>query len=58
VGQDISCFLVPIDACYELGGLLRRLWRGFDGGQDVHRRLDEFFDGVAARSKPGTGMPP
>jgi hypothetical protein len=55
VGQDISCFLVPIDACYELVGHLRRLWRGFDGGQDVHRRLDEFFEGVAARSKPVTG---
>ncbi len=27
-----ECFLVPIDACYELVGHLRLLWRGFDGG--------------------------
>jgi hypothetical protein len=51
-GQDIACFLVPIDVCYELVGHLRRLWRGFDGGQDVRRQLDEFFAGIAARSKP------
>ncbi len=50
--DDIECFLVPIDACYELVGHLRRLWRGFDGGSDVHDRLEEFFDDVAARSRP------
>jgi hypothetical protein len=50
--DDIECFLVPIDACYELVGHLRRLWRGFDGGSDVHARLEEFFDDVAARSRP------
>jgi hypothetical protein len=48
----VEAFLVPIDVCYELVGHLRRLWRGFDGGQDVRRRLDEFFDRVRARSLP------
>ena len=52
-GDDESeCFLVPIDACYELVGLLRRLWRGFDGGQDVHHEIDDFFGRLAARSRP------
>ena len=38
-GQPRSrCYLVPIDACYELVGQLRRLWRGFDGGQEAHER--------------------
>jgi hypothetical protein len=46
------CYLVPIDACYELVGHLRRLWRGFDGGQEAHRRLDEFFDTVERRGTP------
>jgi Family of unknown function (DUF5947) len=50
--DDIECFLVPIDACYELVGHLRKLWRGFDGGNDVHQRLEEFFDAIVARSKP------
>ena len=43
VDQRVEAFLVPIDVCYELVGHLRMLWRGFDGGQDVRRRLDEFF---------------
>lgn len=51
-GDTFSCFLVPVDSCYELIGHLRRLWRGFDGGQDVHRRLDEFFADIAARCRP------
>lgn len=52
IDDTVTCYLVPVDACYELVGHLRRLWRGFDGGQDVHRRLDEFFDGVQARARP------
>jgi hypothetical protein len=51
-GDAVSGYLVPIDACYELVGHLRRLWRGFDGGQDVHHRLDEFFADVASRARP------
>lgn len=48
----VEAFLVPIDVCYELVGHLRRMWRGFDGGQDVRRRVEEFFDGVRAKSRP------
>lgn len=44
-----ECFLVPIDACYELVGRLRRSWRGFDGGQQAHQDLEAFFAGVKAR---------
>lgn len=47
-----ECFLVPIDACYELVGELRRLWRGFDGGSEAHAALDAFFDRVRARAAP------
>lgn len=47
----LECYLVPIDVCYELVGHLRRLWRGFDGGDEVYRRIDQFFDDVRARSK-------
>jgi Family of unknown function (DUF5947) len=48
----IEAFLVPIDVCYELVGHLRKLWRGFDGGQDVRVRLDEFFGVVRGRCRP------
>jgi hypothetical protein len=47
--QHIEAYLVPIDVCYELVGHLRKLWRGFDGGQDVRQRLDDFFAHVRTR---------
>ena len=53
-GDRFACYLVPVDACYELVGHLRRLWRGFDGGTEAHRQLEEFFAAVAARA----GEPP
>lgn len=53
--QQVEAFLVPIDVCYELVGHLRMLWRGFDGGQDVRKRLAEFFDQVRAKSRPAGG---
>ncbi len=45
------CHLLPIDACYEFVGRLRTLWRGFDGGQDARRYMNEFFETIADRSK-------
>jgi hypothetical protein len=46
-----ECFVVPIDACYELVGHLRRLWRGFDGGREAHDQLDAFFERVKAKAR-------
>jgi hypothetical protein len=46
-----ECYIVPIDACYELVGHLRRLWRGFDGGKEANAKLDTFFDDVRSRAK-------
>ncbi|WP_328332486.1 MULTISPECIES: DUF5947 family protein [unclassified Streptomyces] len=48
---DGSCHLVPIDACYELVGRLRTLWRGFDGGREAHAAMDAFFTQVRDRSR-------
>lgn len=56
-GNDFSCHLVPIDTCYELVGQLRQLWRGFDGGTEVHRAIDEFFAAVADRARPAPAVP-
>jgi hypothetical protein len=44
-------YLVPIDACYELVGQMRRLWQGFDGGQEARKELDDFFARVKARAQ-------
>ncbi|MEV7084427.1 DUF5947 family protein [Streptomyces sp. NPDC093085] len=51
-GPEISCHVVPIDACYELAGRLRTLWRGFDGGREARVAMDSFFERVRARSRP------
>ncbi len=48
--QRAECYIVPIDACYELVGHLRMLWRGFDGGTEANRKLDEFFEDVKVRA--------
>jgi len=46
----LECFVVPIDACYQLSGLCRTHWRGFDGGDDVRRELTSFFDTLRQRA--------
>jgi Family of unknown function (DUF5947) len=49
--RDAECYIVPIDTCYELVGHLRMLWRGFDGGTEANRKLDDFFGDVSARAQ-------
>jgi Family of unknown function (DUF5947) len=50
--QDrVEYFLVPIDACYELAGRMRLLWRGFDGGSEARQSITEFLDGVRSRAR-------
>jgi hypothetical protein len=51
--RDGECFLVPVDVCYELVGLVRTYWKGFDGGTEAHQRIDEFFAAIRAKSIPG-----
>jgi len=43
-GPDrFSCLIVPIDRCYELVGLVRKHWVGFHGGDEVWRRIEDYF---------------
>jgi hypothetical protein len=50
-GRPATCFLVPIDRCYELVGELRIRWRGFDGGREANEALDAFFVDIAGRAR-------
>jgi uncharacterized protein DUF5947 len=43
-------YLVPIDDCYQLTGLIRTQWKGFTGGNEVWRAIDAFFGELAARA--------
>ena len=36
-------YLVSIDECYRLVGLLRLHWNGFSGGTEVQERIGQFF---------------
>ena len=49
LGTRSDCFIVPIDAAYELVGLIRTTWRGFDGGDVAKDRIEAFFDGIGRR---------
>jgi Family of unknown function (DUF5947) len=51
-------YLVPIDDCYRLVGLIRTNWRGLTGGKDVWQHVDAFFGDVQARSKTLQGKHP
>jgi len=44
-------FAVPIDACYELVGLVRTHWKGFDGGEEAWEAINEFFARLRERSE-------
>lgn len=55
--SGFSAHVVPIDACYELVGRLRSLWRGFDGGAEARTAIEEFFATVEERSRPAPPIP-
>lgn len=44
-------YIVPIDACYQLVGLIRLNWRGLSGGTEVWTKIGEFFGNLRARAE-------
>lgn len=44
-------FVVPIEDCYALVGLIRTRWRGLTGGREVWEEIEAFFEGLSGRSK-------
>jgi hypothetical protein len=50
-GEAFECFLVPITSCYELVGRVRLRWKGFDGGQEAWKEIDEFFERLRDKSE-------
>lgn len=48
-GGVVDCYLAPIDLCYELIAAVRRSWRGFDGGDEARREIDDFFARLETR---------
>jgi hypothetical protein len=48
--SGVECYLVPIDSCYLLVGLVRTHWKGFDGGADARERIDAFFEDLTTKA--------
>ena len=46
-------FVTPIDACFELVGLIRAHWRGLSGGEAVWEEIGKFFK----RIREAAGLP-
>lgn len=57
-GADLEGFLVPIDACYHLVGLLRTRWHGFTGGPAAQQAVGEFLAELRTRAERSTPAPP
>jgi Family of unknown function (DUF5947) len=52
----VECYLVPIDACYELAGRMRLHWRGFDGGEQARAAITDFLADVRSRARDLAGQ--
>jgi hypothetical protein len=45
-------WIVPIDECFRLVGVIRTHWTGLTGGRDVWQEIGRFFDELDRRSRP------
>jgi hypothetical protein len=43
-------YVLPIDECYKLVGLIRSQWRGLSGGTEVWQEIGRFFEGIKNRA--------
>lgn len=45
-------YLVPIDECFKLVGLIRIYWRGLSGGSEVWQEIEQFFASLSQKASP------
>ncbi|MGH7687040.1 MAG: DUF5947 family protein [Candidatus Dormibacteria bacterium] len=50
IGEAREHYIVPIDRCFELVGLIRVHWRGLGGGQDAWKRVNDYLDVTRSQS--------
>lgn len=43
LGEEDQYYLVPIDSCYKLIGMIRVAWKGIFGGKEVNDIINQFF---------------
>jgi hypothetical protein len=50
-----TCYIVPIDACYQLVGLIRLHWKGLHGGSEVWEAIRAYFADIQQKAQPAEG---
>lgn len=48
---EAEYYVVPIDACYKLVGLIRMHWRGLSGGTEVWKEIGAFFADLRSKAE-------
>lgn len=48
--REAEYFILPIDECFKLVGIIRLHWKGLSGGIDVWREIGGFFEQMRARA--------
>ncbi len=43
-------YIVPIDSCYKLVGMIRTTWKGIFGGREVNDIISQFFSDLKEKS--------
>jgi hypothetical protein len=56
IGGARRHWLVGLDECYALVGLIRTRWRGLSGGTEVWGEITAFLEGLDRRSRPAGRM--
>jgi hypothetical protein len=46
VGNAREYYIIPIDECFRLVGMIRRKWKGFSGGAEVWQEVGRFLDAL------------
>jgi hypothetical protein len=55
VGTAREHYILPIDECFKLIGLIRLKWKGFSGGLEVWKEIGSFLETLKAKSsKPSS----
>lgn len=54
-GVAAQYYIVPIDECYKLVGLIRLRWHGLSGGTEVWRDVTKFFTSLKERAEKLSG---
>jgi hypothetical protein len=51
VGPAREYYIIPIDECFKLVGIIRLMWKGFSGGMAVWQEIGRFLETLKKNQK-------